>query len=387
MKTVCCITTLGHNVGDDFVREGIIHLLDRAAGPWRVTCVHKHLPITARPVGGLVRACGFDRLLGRIDRELPLRLCGKIDEMLPLMGGSDRILNCDVLVQSGAPVYWTHPGNECQNNEWWQPLLGRRWMPVAAGRPLLNLAAGTAQRWDSDGSEFADCPCTLDYVRRFFDLAALTTVRDDLSTRVLTLAGRSAERLPCTSLFAVDRLGIVPRDGEYVVLNYLRPSLASTFGLPVAAAAWERRFVAFASRLAATTPCILVCHDRHEYALARRLLPAVKRFLSPHHADYLRVYAGASWGIVNRVHAGFALASLGKPVAIVGVDSRARMAGAIGANAVFVDDANERWLAATASRLAGEVNSYPAIIACHKQQTQARYVDLLRGVLGAGDRV
>ena len=74
-------------------------------------------------------------------------------------------------------------------------------------------------------------------------------------------------------------------------------------------------------------------------------------------------------------------------MAIVGVDSRARMAGAIGANAVFVDDANERWLAATASRLAGEVNSYPAIIACHKQQTQARYVDLLRGVLGAGDRV
>jgi hypothetical protein len=386
MKTVCCITTLGHNVGDDFVREGILHLLDRASGPWQVTCVHKHLPLTARPVGALVRACGFDRFMGRIHRELPLRLCGKIDEMLPLMAGSDRILTCDVLVQSGAPVYWTHPGNECQNNEWWKPLLERRWVPVAAGRPLLNLAAGTAQRWNSDGSEFTDCPSTLDYVRRFFDLAALTTVRDDLSTRVLALAGRSAERLPCTSLFAIDRVGIVPQDGEYVVLNYLRPSLASTFGQLVDADAWERRFVAFASRLAAITPCMLVCHDRHEYTLARRLLPEVKRFLSPHHADYLRVYAGASWGIVNRVHAGFALASLGKPVAIVGVDSRAQMASAIGADAVFVDDANERWLAATASRLAGEVNSYPAIIARLKQQTEARYVDLLRGVLGTGDR-
>jgi hypothetical protein len=269
MKTVCCITTLGHNVGDDFVREGILHLLDRASGPWQVTCVHKHLPLTARPVGALVRACGFDRFMGRIHRELPLRLCGKIDEMLPLMAGSDRILTCDVLVQSGAPVYWTHPGNECQNNEWWKPLLERRWVPVAAGRPLLNLAAGTEQRWNSDGSEFADCPSTLDYVRHFFDLAALTTVRDDLSTRVLTLAGRSAERLPCTSLFAIDRVGIVPRDGEYVVLNYLRPSLASTFGQLVDADAWERRFVAFASRLAAITPCMQVAHAAGRAGRAR----------------------------------------------------------------------------------------------------------------------
>jgi len=382
MKTVCCITTLDHNVGDDFVREGILYLLDRADGPWRVSCVHKHLPLTARHFGAKVHASGLERLVGRIHRELPLRLFGRIDEVLPLSPGSDRVLDCDVLVQSGAPVYWSHPGNECQDNEWWGPLVERRWVPAAAGRPFLNLAAGTCQRWDSNGAEFADRHATLDYARRFHDLCALTTVRDDLSTRVLAHAGRSAEPLPCTSLFAVDRLQIEPRNGEYVVLNYRRPSLTDTFGSHVDAERWERRFIAFASRLAANTPCVLVCHDRREFDAARQLLPGVRRFHSRHHADYLRLYAGASWGIVNRVHAGFALASLGKPAAIIGVDSRARMASLIGLEAVFVDDADERWLTSMAARLAAETSTYPAAIANLKRTTESRYVELLRGVLG-----
>jgi hypothetical protein len=306
-----------------------------------------------------------------------------IDEILPLAMGSDRILTGDMLVQCGAPVYWSHPGNECHNNEWWGPLVERRWVPVAAGRLLLNLAAGTCQAWNSDGTEFAASPASLDYARRFFDLAAVTTVRDQLSTRVLALAGRTAELLPCTSLFAVDRLGITPRRGDYVVLNYLRPSTVDTFGLPVDADRWERRFVDFASRLASTVPCVLVCHDRREVAHARRLLPALERFHARHHDEYLRVYAGARWGIVNRVHAGFALASLGKPAAIVGVDSRARMAGEIGLASVFIDEADDAWLAGAAARLEAEAADYPSVIAALKARAASRYVELLQNALGA----
>jgi hypothetical protein len=386
MRRVCFITTLDHNVGDDFVREGIVHLFNRATGPWQLTCVHKHLPFTARPLGAWLRARGADQLLARIHRELPVRLLGRIDEVLPLTPGRDRILDCDVLVQSGAPVYWAHANHSCEQNEWWTPLMERRWIPSSAGRPLLNLAAGTCQPFDSDASEFARRPATLDYVRRFHDLSALTTVRDELSVRVLAHAGRSAELLPCTSIFAVDALGITPRSGEYVVLNYRRPSVGDTLGVPVDADRWERRFVNFATDLAARIPCLLVCHDQREFESAARLLPGVPRFHSRHYADYLRVYAGARWGIVNRVHAGFALASLGKPAAIVGVDSRARMAGLLGLEAVFVDHADARWLATTADRLEEDRNRFPTIIAQLKQRTESRYVERLRSVLGPEGR-
>lgn len=278
-------------------------------------------------------------------------------------------------------MYWNHPGNACQDNEWWTPLVERRWAPTAARRPLLNLAAGTCQRWDSDGREWADHPATLAYARRFFDLSALTTVRDELSRQLLALAGRPAELLPCTSLFAAARLQIAPRRGEYIVLNYRRPSATDTFGAPVDAEAWERRFAAFAARLAATAPCLLVCHDQREAAAAQRLLPSLPHFYSPHYSDYLRIYAGARWGIVNRVHAGFALASLGKPAAIVGVDSRAHMASLIGLPAAFVDAADDAWLETTAAQLESATATYPAVIADHQQRAESRYLHLLRRAL------
>ena len=58
------------------------------------------------------------------------------------------------------------------------------------------------------GSEFAGREEVLDHIRRFYDMTALTTVRDELSLKDLGIAGRKGVMLPCTSIFAVDRLGI-----------------------------------------------------------------------------------------------------------------------------------------------------------------------------------
>ena len=44
---VTLITTIVHNVGDDFVREGILHLLDSIGVLDGVEFIHKHSPITA----------------------------------------------------------------------------------------------------------------------------------------------------------------------------------------------------------------------------------------------------------------------------------------------------------------------------------------------------
>jgi hypothetical protein len=81
------------------------------------------------------------------------------------------------------------------------------------------------------------------------------------------------------------------------------------------------------------------------------------------------------------VHAGFALASLGKPAAIVGVDSRARMGPLVGLESVYVDAADERWLADTARRLAADDGQFAATIAALKRDAAARYEILLRGAI------
>ena len=104
-----------------------------------------------------------------------------------------------------------------------------------------------------------------------------------------------------------------------------------------------------------------------------------RAFYSDDYRAYLRLYSGARWGIMNRVHGAFALASLGKPrAAVVGSDSRARMAGVLGMPEVFVNDATDDWLHETAERLDNRVSTYPAEIELLKSNASVEYVKRLR---------
>jgi hypothetical protein len=382
MTRVSFITTVNHNVGDDFVREGIIYLLENHCGRVQTSLIHKHLPITARPEFSWIHDLKVDCFLDKHKPMVARRLTDQIDSVLHLFPWSDRITRCDILVQSGAPIYWANsPLKDCKDNEWWKPLIERRWLKYGANRPFLNLAGGACQPWDSDGSEFADRPATLEYIRRFFDLATLTTLRDTLSVRILKLAGRSAPALPCSSIFSVDRLGIKPLRGEYVALNYMPCGGHYAFGQSINSLGWERSFVHFARKLATRIPCVLVCHDERELHAAKNLLPELELFHSHHYSDYLHCYARAKWGILNRIHGAFALASLGKPATIVGTDTRAQMAGMFGMRSIFVNQADEAWLDAEAVRLESEINSFPIKMTNLKNAAEQKYLELIKSAL------
>ncbi len=384
---VAIITTLQHNVGDDFVRDGIIYLLGRVLPKMELRLIHKHLPITARSEFAWLHSSRIDRQLDRLGEDFALKLTRRLDNHLPVFRGTDRIGRADVLVQSGGPVYWLSAEGNCAQTEWWDPLIERRWIPNSQGRIFLNLAGGTCQRYDSDGGEFADRPDVLEHIRRYHDLTALTTVRDELSLNVLRLAGRKGVLLPCTSIFAVDRLGIAPAPGEFVVLNYMPAGGHFMLGKKIDAEAWERRFVALARRLAVRERVVLVCHNEKEMTAAKTLLPGMETFYSDDYRAYLQLYRRARWGIMNRVHGAFALASLGKPAAVIGSDSRARMAGLLGLPEVFVNDATDEWLDGVAAQLEEKAGTFPGHMTALKANAAKDYVAHLRVALApAGKR-
>jgi hypothetical protein len=325
MKKVTLITTVAHNVGDDFVRDGIAYLLERVLGPFEARLVHKHFPVTAR------RGC--DRLhlhpVVRALRRLPGLRGDRLSRWLdarPLDAHGDAILECDLLVQCGAPVFWLNARQASQDNEWYGPLIRRRWL-ARHPRPLfLNLGAGACQPFASTGAEFAEAAATHAYIRELFDRCTLTTVRDRLAEKIVGLAGRTAPLLPCPSLFARHAHGIPSAAGEFVALNFMPLGGHYQFEPPPDAERWHRVFAAFLQRLGPEERCVMVCHDRAEEAYARRHFPAVPRFFSTDHRAYLSTYARAKYGLVNRVHAAFALASFGRPSIVIGNDSRAHMA-------------------------------------------------------------
>lgn len=323
---ISIITTVDHNVGDDFVREGIKYLLRKKFEGRDIdfTHIHKHSPITTR--------YGFEWFRY-------LRLSRFADKLLPKFLTKDRIKEADLVVQSGAPVYWCHTacsGPHCHNNEWYQPLVRER-LYRKENKSFISLAGGTCQTYHSEGTEF--CPECNAYIREFYDACSVTTVRDTLGGLVLDKLGLKAPVIPCSSIFAIDEHGLKSEGEEYVVVNYMKGGSHFVFGQKIDFNKWENNFKKFYFDLKKKERVIISCHNQKEVNEALELDPDAEIFFEEHdYLAYMRFYSKAKFGIMNRVHGAFLMASFGKPSIVIGNDSRAIMAEEIGLKHYFVND-------------------------------------------------
>jgi hypothetical protein len=322
---ISIITTINHNVGDDFVREGIIHLLKRHYKNQKMEFmnIHKHSPITSRD--------GFEWFRNN-------KYGSRVDRILPLTVTSDKVLKADLLVQSGAPVYWSHEGGPyCSQNEWFTPLIRRRYTKIKKSTPLINLAAGSCQKYHSDGNDFL-YESDIEYVKEFESICKVTTLRDTLAKKIFNKIGLDAPVIPCSSIFARDNLNISPDNGEYVALNYMRNGSHFTFGQKINPVQWQKTFKKFYENIKNTENCIFVCHNNQEVIEARQIDSNAKIFISNDYSDYVKFYSKAKFGILNRVHGAFMMASFGRPSYVIGNDSRAVMVEEIGLKHTFVSN-------------------------------------------------
>jgi len=332
---IAMITTVNHNVGDDFVREGIKYLIKQyfiskgIKEKIEFQNIHKHSPITTR--------YGFEWLRN-------LRVSRIVDRIIPKNLSRDRILEADIVIQSGAPVYWCHEvgGGHCYNNEWYKPLIQERFLRNKNAK-LLNIAAGTCQRYYSDGSEFCD-KCKA-YIKEFYEYANITTVRDRLAKRVLNNIGLDVKVIPCSSIFAIDEHNIKNSGEEYVVVNYMRGGGHYTFGQKIDFERYKKEFTKFYFELKKKENVIISCHNQKEVNEALEFDPEANIFYKKNdYLAYMKFYSKAKFGIMNRVHGAFMMASFGKPSIIIGNDSRAKMASEIGLKSYFVNDINYKVL-------------------------------------------
>lgn len=362
------ITTVDHNVGDDFVREGLKYLF-RQRFPDRdieFSNIHKHSPITCRN--------GFERIRN-------VRISNVLDRLIPVSWTSDKIRSADILVQSGAPVYWCHPESDshCWSNEWFAPLISRRFAPVATDVKLMNLAAGTCQTYHSDGSEYcADCR---QYMRRLHGLCAVSSFRDQLSHDIHRHLGIDIPVIPCSSIFAVDEHQVKPGSEQYVAVNFMPTGAHYTLGQKIDTASWQQNFSSFYQQLKSRESVVFACHNEAEVAAARGIDPTADIFFAPNdYVAYMEFYSRAKLGVVNRVHAAFMMASLGKPSVVIGNDSRARMVAEIGLSHLFVNDADEALLINQYEQLLEMRGEYANRFQQIRQSALAAYLHLLDGI-------
>lgn len=350
---ISLITTLNHNVGDDFVREGILYLLKQSVGKYDLALIHKHIPLTARPEWEWYYYSGLSKYLDRAKRFNGLFWSNRIDS-LPLNFNTDKILSCDLLVQSGAPVFWP----SCQTNEWYKPLIRKRYLSLPTKPPFINIGAGTCLGYNCSGDELLNNADTAAYIHELVTKCQITTLRDTLSCEILNCIGLEAPVIPCPSIFARDMLGVEPLTPEYVVLNYMPLGGHFSFDQEIKTEKWEVVFKRFYLMIRNRFPVIVACHNQEEYVSAQKVCPGARLFLGKTAKDYLECYARAKFFIGNRVHAAFAIASFGRPGFVIGTDTRALMTREIGLESAFVNDVNVEKLIEQYEQLESDANIY-----------------------------
>ena len=299
---VSFITTINTNVGDDFIREGIQYLLGQYYPRFESYFINKH---NLKTLGEAQSGEGK-----------PVR---------------DKILDADLIVQAGTPLYWRNTSSSCATAPWIKPLWYDRIAQVYEKQPVLNLGAGSSQYFHSNGSEILEDGQCREFIRDSHRMCRLTIVRDRLASRILTELGLTHTSLPCPSIFVSDNFKTSRTRPEIVAVNYMHKAGHFDYRDEVDAAHWRDVFFRTIAQVKKTQKkVVFVCHSIDEYALAKSLFPGEKLFYSSRYEDYLTFYSRCKFGIFNRIHSTFALASFGFPSILIGSDTRTSMAELIG---------------------------------------------------------
>ena len=199
---------------------------------------------------------------------------------------------------------------------------------------------------------------------------------------MLKLSGRDAQVLPCTSIFARDNINIDIGKGDYIVVNYMENGGHYTFGQKISSTKWYNNFSKIVEKLEPYGRVIAACHDKKEMQIAEKIAPNIEKYILPNnYMEYMRFYSRARFGIVNRVHAGFMMASFGRPCAVIGNDSRALMMKNLQLPTYFVEDVNSVLIDTIIHDLLEQEDSYRSIIEEIRVKARTSYTEKITKAL------
>jgi hypothetical protein len=326
------ITTLDTNIGDDFIREGICHVLEEVFKGQQLefVSVNKHKPYTVYPAWHPIH-------LRHIDDRIPVgqNLFRQFADHLFSKMGYSRFDNCDLIVQSGAPVFWPN----CNANEWakplWHDIIGRLHEKI----PVINLAAGSCYPWERQPSAI-ELPEDEKYIQAILGYCRLTTVRDHLSRTLCKTLGWETPLIPCSAFLAAKGRKAQISDSSYILINYMTGGGHYSWEQGIDNAKWEETVKTLIFRLGKRHRLAMLCHGEQEFSLAKLIAPHLPVFYPKTLKEYFDCISEAKFAICNRMHASVAMAGIGVPSIAICTDTRLLMVSEIGLKTYYVKDAH-----------------------------------------------
>ena len=367
------LTTLNTNLGDDFIREGLMHIVSQIAPG--VSCefvpINKHQPQTAYPFWHPIRLFYEERFHPRL-RMKPLRR--KVEHWLAAFGLS-RFDDCDLVLQCGTPIIW----DGCRQSEWadliWRDVLLRLSLK---GKPVLNLGGGSCYPWERQPKTLVGHPDE-EFIRTMLKAARVTIVRDTLAQTLLGTLGYSAPHLCCPAMLAGQAFTKPCKPTRKVLVNYMPGGGHYDFEQGIDPQAWETTMRRLLSELCRQGwQPILLAHNEREFKIAKETWPELPSVLPAGPREYFETARDASFGIFNRLHASVAVAGLGIPSIAVGNDSRNLMVAALGEPVFYVKEATFDLMLSTVNTLLATREAESTRLLELREKTLSQYKERLR---------
>jgi hypothetical protein len=365
---VAILSTIATNIGDEFIRDGVICLLRSTWGDtnFDFRVFNKHRPWTFFPRWHPVQgAAVLNATFGRFWR----RYANAASRV-----GKSFFDNADLIVQSGTPVIWKDVEYTSEwNISFWRNIAPR----VARTKPLLNIGGGSCYPWHAQ-------PDTLSgkdrgFAQHMVRTAMLTTTRESLAAKLLSeAAGVDIPALSCPALLAGQThvapdlggstfiLNFMPRAGHFDELRQINPE------------SWQTSFSEAVRHLEARFNLVFLCHNATELQAARTLWPKHRAIFPQTTRDYFEAVKGAYGGLVNRLHAAVGLAGLGIPSIAVGTDTRMLMTKQIGIETLFAPDVTGTILVQHLKSLLERRDEISVALLRMREETLSNYINLLK---------
>lgn len=309
---IAFMTTLGVNVGDEFIREGICSFLDDLFNYWEPFYVNKHDLLTLyQPVEGEVRT---------------LR---------------DKFLDSDIIIQAGAPVYWKIGNSTSYNVEWADELWKKRIFQIGPQKPIFNIGAGACQPYRDFAKTFLLDSACIQFAQDAHSACRWTSVRDPLSSQILFALRLDHDVLPCPAFHAPRRRrkNGLNRHSKFLGINVMPFAGHYKLSEDIDEKKWDTIIKAFLSNIRKRHSILFIAHDEKEKEFMRHYLVGNEViFYSTHWTDYLKTYQQCKAIIANRIHGAVCASGFGIPAVIIGNDSRLLIGDYLQIPSIYVNE-------------------------------------------------
>ncbi|XOJ89838.1 polysaccharide pyruvyl transferase family protein [Methylophilaceae bacterium Uisw_097] len=316
------ISTIDHNIGDDFVREGIKNILSSFDSEnIEFVIINKHKPLT------VYDNFLIPRLLNKFFYSFNFanrRYEFYFSNIYKYFFRKNLFYYCNLIIQCGAPTVF----DTAFCAEWVKPIFKNSLYENKNKQTFIDIAGGSCFNF----FEINNIKLSNDNLYHFKWLLSFTdliTVRDKLAYKLLSKITKDIKLIPCTAFFASNNF-LNYKDllinKKNIFINIM--PIGGHYTFDAKNNSWLDEHIDFVKSLLKKYNLIFVAHSEEEYKFQRNVFKNEKncQFFYPKNIDdYFAISSKCSFGIVNRLHASIFLGSIGIDSIAIGNDSRLLM--------------------------------------------------------------